>query len=121
MCRPLRTFLFAAASAAAASYNRHVQIRQRLEPTHSSSMIVQILHEGIATGLAAQRAGLMKEVVEAHEFAKLGEDLDESIFIHCWMKVADVETVLEEFTLKWRLRKGGRCRWIGLRGRVGEM
>jgi hypothetical protein len=46
------------------------------EYTH---MIVQILHEGIATGLAAQRASLMKEVVEAHEFAKLGEDLDESI------------------------------------------
>lgn len=42
-------------------------------------MIVQILHEGIATGLTAQRASLMKEVVEAHEFAKLGEDLDESI------------------------------------------
>jgi hypothetical protein len=42
-------------------------------------MIVQILYEGIATGLAAQRASLMKEVVEAHEFAKLGEDLDESI------------------------------------------
>lgn len=33
------------------------------EYTH---MIVQILHEGIATGLAAQRASLMKEVVEAH-------------------------------------------------------
>jgi hypothetical protein len=42
-------------------------------------MIVQILYEGIATGLAAQRPSLMKEVVEAHEFAKLGEDLDESI------------------------------------------
>jgi len=42
-------------------------------------MIVQILYEGIATGLAAQRASLMKEVVEAHEFAKLGEGLDESI------------------------------------------
>ena len=42
-------------------------------------MIVQILHEGIATGFTAQRASLMKEVVEAHEFAKLGEDLDESI------------------------------------------
>ena len=42
-------------------------------------MIVQILHKGVATGLAAKRASLMKEVVEAHEFAKLGEDLDESI------------------------------------------
>lgn len=31
MCRPLRTFPFAAASAAAASYNRHVQMRQCLE------------------------------------------------------------------------------------------
>jgi hypothetical protein len=46
------------------------------ECTH---MIVQILYKGIATGLAAQRASLMKEVVEAHEFAKLGEDLDESV------------------------------------------
>jgi hypothetical protein len=42
-------------------------------------MIVRILYKGIATGLAAQRACLMKEVVDAHEFAKLGEDLDESI------------------------------------------
>jgi hypothetical protein len=42
-------------------------------------MIVRILYEGIATGLAAQRACLMKEVVDAHEFAKLGEGLDESI------------------------------------------
>ena len=42
-------------------------------------MIVRILNEGIATGLAAQRASLMKEVVDAHEFAKLGKDLDESI------------------------------------------
>jgi hypothetical protein len=42
-------------------------------------MIVQILYEGIATGLAAQRASLMKEVVDAHEFAKLGKGLDESI------------------------------------------
>jgi hypothetical protein len=42
-------------------------------------MVVRILYEGIATGLAAQRASLMEEVVEAHEFAKLGEDLDESI------------------------------------------
>jgi hypothetical protein len=42
-------------------------------------MIVQILYKSIATGLAAQRASLMKEVVEAHEFAKLGEDLYESI------------------------------------------
>lgn len=33
------------------------------EYTH---MIVQILDEGIASGLAAQRASLMKEVVEAH-------------------------------------------------------
>jgi hypothetical protein len=105
-------------------------------------MIVQILYEGIATGLAAQRASLMEEVVDAHEFAKLGEDLDESIsaersnplclvqgqvperrytLIHCWMKIADVQTVLEEFTLRWRLRKGGRGRRIGLRGRVREM
>jgi hypothetical protein len=42
-------------------------------------MIVQILYKGIATGLAAQRSSLMKEVVDAHEFAKLGEDLYESI------------------------------------------
>ena len=42
-------------------------------------MIVQILYEGIATGLAAQRASLMEEVVQAHEFSKLGENLDESI------------------------------------------
>jgi hypothetical protein len=41
--------------------------------------------------------------------------------IHCWMKVANVQTVLEEFTLRWGLRKGGRGRWIGLRGGVGEM
>lgn len=107
------------------------------ECTH---MIVRILYEGIATGLAAQRPSLMKEVVEAHEFAKLGEDLDESIsrerrnslfpvqhrerryvLIHCWVKIADVQTVLEEFTLRWRLRKGGRGRWIWLRGGVGEM
>lgn len=46
------------------------------ECTH---MIVRILYEGIATGLTTQRTCLMKEVVEAHEFAKLGEDLDESI------------------------------------------
>lgn len=105
-------------------------MRQRLEPTRSSSlvaredtpgMIVQILYEGIATGLAAQRASLMKEVVDAHEFAKLGKGLDESIFIHCWMKIANVQTVLEEFTLRWRLRRGGGGRWIGLRGGVGEM
>jgi hypothetical protein len=42
-------------------------------------MIVQILYKGIATGLAAQRSSLMKEVVDAHEFAKLGEDLYEGI------------------------------------------
>ena len=106
-------------------------------------MIVRILNEGIATGLAAQRASLMKEVVDAHEFAKLGKDLDESIsgegeeihyalfrdrcqerqygLVHCWMKIANVQTVLEEFTLRWRLRKGGGGRLIGLRGGVGEM
>jgi hypothetical protein len=84
-------------------------------------MIVQILYKGIATGLAAQRSSLMKEVVDAHEFAKLGEDLYESIFIHCCMKIADVQTVLEEFTLRRRLRKGGRGRRLGLRRRVGEM
>jgi len=84
-------------------------------------MIVRILYKGIPTGFAAQRASLMEEVVEAHEFAKLGEDLDESIFIYCWVKITDVQTVLEEFTLRWRLRKGGRSRWIGLRGGVGEM
>jgi hypothetical protein len=33
------------------------------EYTH---MVVQIFHKGIATGLAAQRTSLMKEVVEAH-------------------------------------------------------
>jgi len=37
------------------------------------------------------------------------------------MKIADVQTVLKEFTLRWRLRKGGRGRWIGLRGGVGEV
>jgi hypothetical protein len=37
------------------------------------------------------------------------------------MKIADVQTVLEEFTLRWRLGRGGRGRWIGLRGRVGEV
>jgi len=42
-------------------------------------MIIRILYEGIATGLAAERASLMEEVVEAHELPKLGEDLDESI------------------------------------------
>jgi hypothetical protein len=43
--------------------------------------------------------------------------------IHCWMKIANVQTVLKEFTLRWRLRNGGRGRgrWIGLRGGVGEM
>lgn len=131
-CRPLNTFPFAAASAAAASYKRHVQMRQRLEPIRShhlspgripgsatwdtrsrrtidigagerdrpgvstndlflfflprgkrvrewTYLIVQVLHEGISAGLAAQRASLMKEVVESHEFTKLGEDLDESV------------------------------------------
>jgi hypothetical protein len=42
-------------------------------------LITRVLYERIAAGLAAQRASLMKEVVEAHEFAKLGEDLDESV------------------------------------------
>ncbi len=42
-------------------------------------LIVRELYEGITTRLAAQRASLMKEVVEAHEFAKLGEDLDECV------------------------------------------
>lgn len=30
--------------------------------------------------------------------------------IHCWMKIANVQTVLEEFTLRWGLRNGGRGR-----------
>jgi len=37
------------------------------------------------------------------------------------MKIADVQTVLEEFTLRLRLRGRGRGRWIGLRGGVGEV
>jgi hypothetical protein len=56
----------------------------------SSILITRVLYERIAAGLAAQRASLMKEVVEAHEFAKLGEDLDESVFIHGRMKITDV-------------------------------
>jgi hypothetical protein len=72
-------------------------------------LIVQVLYEGISAGLAAQRASLMKEIVESHEFTKLGEDLDESVsggdegiimsrsgsavlysLIDGWMKIADV-------------------------------
>jgi hypothetical protein len=44
-------------------------------------LIVQVLHESIAAGLAAQRSGLMKEIVESHEFSKLGEDLDEGVSV----------------------------------------
>jgi len=56
----------------------------------SSVLIVQVFYEGISAGLAAQRASLMKEVVKSHEFTKLGEYLDESVFIDGWMKIADV-------------------------------
>jgi hypothetical protein len=37
------------------------------------------------------------------------------------MKIANVQTVLKEFTLRWRLWNGGRGRWVGLRRGVGEM
>ena len=44
-------------------------------------LIVQVLYEGIATGLAAQRPSLMKEIVKSHELSKLGEDLDEGVSV----------------------------------------
>lgn len=41
--------------------------------------ITGVLHKGVAAGLAAQCPGLVKEIVEPDEFAKLGKDLDEGV------------------------------------------
>ena len=45
-------------------------------PTHR---IARVLHKGVASGLAAQCTGLVKEVIETREFPKFGEDLDEGV------------------------------------------
>lgn len=41
--------------------------------------IVRVLYKGVPAGLAAQGAGLVKEVVETREFPEFGEDLDEGV------------------------------------------
>jgi hypothetical protein len=41
--------------------------------------IARVLYKGIATGLAAQGTGLVKEVVETGELPKFGEDLDQGV------------------------------------------
>lgn len=52
------------------------------EGEHSGSKtyrVACVLHKGVASGLAAQRTSLVKEVIETREFPEFGEDLDEGV------------------------------------------